>query len=614
VETDYYGCMTLVSRSLVALLCLCFVHVGAQTPAASPSEPAASSNPEAAASAPALNSALTADSFYEVLMGELQARAGQFEAGVSLLLNAAKRTQDVKVFQRAVELAFQSRSAEAALQAAKTWQLVQPQSREANRALLQVLLAISRVADTLEPLKRDLALTPDSEKNAVIADMPRRFLQTANIAEAAAVVEQALLEYTKQAKTSAAAWTAIGRMRLGTSRPGSALNAAHLAQTSDASAPGAAFLALELVERKYDGAEPLVLRHLAAVPTPEVRLAYGRILALTGRYADATQQLKTLSQEKPSLAETWLLLGTLEAQEQHTANAEVSFKRYVELSIEQTPTSNKDNPEAGSERAMAQGLDRRRALNQAYLSLAQIAEERKDFAVAQSWLDKIENNQEMIGAQTRRASILAKQGKLSEARELLRKLPEKDAADARLKAVAEVQILREHKQFAQAYEVLGVFLKAHADDVNLLYEQAMMAERIGRLDEMERTLRRVMVLKPDYHSAYNALGYSLADRNERLTEAKALIAKALSAAPDDPFIQDSLGWVEFRLGNKDEALRILQQAFKNKPDPEIAAHLGEVLLSLGQSAQAMDVWKQGLRLSPDNDTLRDTLKRLNIAL
>lgn len=606
--------MTLVSRSLVALLCLYFAHAGAQTPAASPTEPTASANPAAAGSVPVLNSVLTADSFYEILMGELQARAGQSEASVSLMLNAAKRTQDAKVFQRAVELAFQSRSAEAALQAAKTWQLVQPQSREANRALLQVLLAISRIADTLEPLKRDLALAPDAEKNAVIADVPRRFLQTANIAEAATVVEQAMLEYTKQAKTSAAAWTAIGRMRLGTNRPGSALNAAHLAQTSDASAPGAAFLALELMERKYDGAEPLVLHHLAALPTPEVRLAYGRILALTARYADATQQLKTLSQEKPSLAETWLLLGTLEAQEQHTANAEAAFKRYVELSIEQTPTSSNANAEADTERAMAQGRDRRRALNQAYLSLAQIAEERKDFAAAQSWLDKIENSQEMIGTQTRRASILAKQGKLPEARELLHRLPEKNAADARLKAVAEVQILREHKQFTQAYEVLGSFLKTHADDVDLLYVQAMMAERLGRLDEMERTLRRVMVIKPDYHSAYNALGFSLADRNERLPEAKALIAKALAAAPDDAFIQDSLGWVEFRLGNKSEALRILQLAFKSKPDPEIAAHLGEVLLSLGQSAQAMDAWKQGLTLSPDNDTLRNTLKRLKIAL
>jgi tetratricopeptide (TPR) repeat protein len=614
--------MTLVSRSLVALLCLCFAHVGAQTdgqtpaiPATLPTGPAAGSTESSSGDAALLlNSALTANSFYEILLGELQARAGESEAGVTLMLNAARRTQDAKVFQRAVELAFQSRSAEAALQAAKTWQQAQPQSRDANRALLQVLLAISRVADTLEPLKRDLALAPDAERNAVIADVPRRFLQTANVPEAATVVEQALVDYTKQTKTSAAAWTAIGRMRLGTGRQGSALNAAHLAQTSDASAPGAAFLALELMERKYEGAEPLVLRHLAAVPTPEVRLAYGRILALTARYTDATAQLKTLSQEKPKLAETWLLLGTLEAQEQRTASAEASFKRYVELTIEQTPTSNKDNPEVGNERAMAQGLDRRRALNQAYLSLAQIAEERKDFAEAQSWLDKIENSQEMIGAQTRRASILAKQGKLPEARELLRKLPEKDATDARLKTVAEVQILREHKQFAQAYEVLSEFLKSHADDADLLYEQAMMAERIGRLDEMERTLRRVMALKPDYHSAYNALGYSLADRNERLPEAKALITKALAATPDDPFIQDSLGWVEFRLGNKDEALRILQQAFKSKPDPEIAAHLGEVLLSLGQSAQAMDVWKQGLKLSPDNDTLRDTLKRLKVAL
>lgn len=610
--------MTPVSRSLAALLCLFFSNLGAQTSPpdsqASPAALEATTVTPGVAATPTLNSALTANSFYEILMGELQARAGESEAGVALMLNAARRTQDTKVFQRAVELAFQSRSAEAALQAAKTWQQAQPESRDANRALLQVLLAISRVADTLEPLKRELTLAPNAEKSAVIAAIPRSYLQTANVPEAASVVEQAMLPYTKQAKTSAAAWTAIGRMRLGTNRLGSALNAAQLAQTSDPSAPGAAFLALELMERKQDDAEPLVLRHLEATPTPEVRLAYGRLLALSARYTDATRQLTVLSQEKPTLAETWLLLGTLEAQEQHTANAETAFKRYVELTIEQTPSSNKANPDLSPERAMAQGLERRRALNQAYLSLAQIAEERKDFTQAQSWLDKIENSQELVSAQTRRASILAKQGKLQEARDLLRSLPEKDPSDARLKAVAEVQILREQKQYAAAYEVLDTFLKSQADDVDLLYVQAMMAERSGRLDEMERSLRRVITLKPDYHSAYNALGYSLADRNVRLPEAKALIVKALAAAPDDPFIQDSLGWVEFRLGNKAEALRILQQAFKSKPDPEIAAHLGEVLLSLGQTAQAMEVWKQGQRLAPDNDTLRDTLKRLNIAL
>jgi tetratricopeptide (TPR) repeat protein len=147
-----------------------------------------------------------------------------------------------------------------------------------------------------------------------------------------------------------------------------------------------------------------------------------------------------------------------------------------------------------------------------------------------------------------------------------------------------------------------------------LYEQATLAEKMGQLDDMERLLRDIMAGKPEYHHAYNALGYSLADRNIRLPEARTLILKALEFAPGDPFISDSLGWVEFRLGNVQEAVRILQAAFKSRPDAEIAAHLGEVLWSLGQREQAMRIWRSGAKLNADNETLVSTLKRLNIKL
>jgi tetratricopeptide (TPR) repeat protein len=140
----------------------------------------------------------------------------------------------------------------------------------------------------------------------------------------------------------------------------------------------------------------------------------------------------------------------------------------------------------------------------------------------------------------------------------------------------------------------------------------MLAEKLGDLDDMERLLRRVIAAKPDYHHAYNALGYSFADRNVRLQEGKQLIQKALEYAPGDPFISDSLGWVEFRLGNQAEALRILDTAYKARPDPEIAAHLGEVLWTMGQRERAQAVWKEGLLLNAENETLQETLKRLRV--
>jgi Flp pilus assembly protein TadD len=129
---------------------------------------------------------------------------------------------------------------------------------------------------------------------------------------------------------------------------------------------------------------------------------------------------------------------------------------------------------------------------------------------------------------------------------------------------------------------------------------------------MERLLRQVIAIRPDYHHAYNALGYSLAERGQRLPEARQLIQKAVELAPGDPFIADSLGWVEFRMGNKTEALRILEDAYKARPDAEIAAHLGEVLWSLGQRDRAQAVFREALLVAPDNESLQDTLKRLRI--
>jgi tetratricopeptide (TPR) repeat protein len=255
-----------------------------------------------------------------------------------------------------------------------------------------------------------------------------------------------------------------------------------------------------------------------------------------------------------------------------------------------------------------------RGLAQAYLALAQIAEKRRDFAAAKGWLDKIEDSQDLIAAQSRRASILARQGKLEEARKLIRALPERNAADGRVKLMAEVELLRENKQYQAAYKLLGEGVSKYPRDTDLRYDQAMMAEKVGDFAGMERLLRQIIADKPDYHHAYNALGYSLADRNVRLPEAKQLIQKALEYVPGDPFVSDSLAWTEFRLGNKSEALRILATAYKTRPDAEIAAHLGEILWSLGQQDRAKTVWREGMLLNNESETLQQTLKRLKVKL
>ena len=146
----------------------------------------------------------------------------------------------------------------------------------------------------------------------------------------------------------------------------------------------------------------------------------------------------------------------------------------------------------------------------------------------------------------------------------------------------------------------------------IAYSQAvaMMAERLDKLEEMETLLKQVIAARPQTASAYNALGYALADRKMRLDEARQYLQKALEFAPQDPYIIDSMGWLEFRMGNSTEALRLLQSAYQARPDAEIAAHLGEVLWTLGQHEQAQAIWKEGLAVSPQNDTLNQTIQRL----
>jgi tetratricopeptide (TPR) repeat protein len=178
--------------------------------------------------------------------------------------------------------------------------------------------------------------------------------------------------------------------------------------------------------------------------------------------------------------------------------------------------------------------------------------------------------------------------------------------------MAEVQLLRENGKLVEAYELLGAAIQRKPEDHELLYDQALVAEKMGNYEAMERLLRALVAAKPDYHHAYNALGYSFADRNIRLGEARKLINKALESAPEDPMIRDSLGWLEFRSGNTAEALKILQSAYKARPDADIAAHLGEVLWVSGQREQALSVWKEGLRVGADSETLTETLRRFRV--
>ncbi len=583
-----------LSNAALALVSslLCTQLIAPPAWAQSPSSEAQSSTVEGSVS----NSSMDGELFYELLIGEISLRTGEPGTGFSLLLDAARKTNDAALYQRAVDTALQSRSGFSALQAAKAWKAAQPQSREANRYVLQILVALNRIPETLEPLKTELAMAPATERALAIAMVPRSYAPVTDKKAAAALVEQALADYFAPTATAATAWTSAGRMRWAAGDAAGALEAVQRGQAADAADQGPALLALEMLGPKQPQAEALLQKYLASKPQIEVRMAYARSLLDAQRYSEASAQLQAVTQSKPDYPEAWLVLGSLQMQGDQLASAEASLKRYVELATQQ------------------QAEERARGLTQAYLVLAQIAEKRNNLPQASAWLDKIEDPQALISTQSRRAALLAKQGRMQDARKLITDLPERGPEDTRAKLNAEVQLLRDAKQYPAAYDLLAQAIAKEPQDSDLLYDQAMLAEKLDRLSEMEGLLRQVMQLKPEFPHAYNALGYSLAERNLRLPEAKTLIQKALQYAPGDPFISDSLAWVEFRLGNGAEALRLLEAAYKAKPDPEIAAHLGEVLWSLGQRDRATAVWKEGAQQSADNETLQATLKRLRVKL
>jgi tetratricopeptide (TPR) repeat protein len=583
-----------------ALVLLCHA-VSAQ-----PAVPAAPPASDAQGKPPVLNSAIDAPLFYQLLIGEIELNAGQAGNAYQIMLDAARRTRDEQLFRRATEIALQARAGEQALAATRAWRTARPESMEAVRLQLQILLSMNRTQELGEPMRALIAGTPTDERAAVIGALPRFMSRATDKRQAAALVEDVLQSYVGDASTRAAAQAAIGRTWLAAGDAERAMKLARQAQSENPSSSAPVLLALELMRVRPE-AESIVTQYLKTPDAdPLLRRAYASTLVNLQRYAEAIAQLEIVTQKQPELAGPWLTLGALQLELKQPQAAEQSLQRFVQLAQAQPATTGTNNNDDDDDDNSAADQD----LTQAWLLLSQAAELRGDFAAAEARLARVDNPQRALEVQTRRALLLARQGQVPQARELVRGAPERNPADARAKLLAEAQLLREVKQWSEAYAVLETANQRFPNDADLLYEQAMMAEKIGQLDAMEAQLRSVMALKPDHAHAYNALGYSLADRNLRLAEAKQLIERALQLTPGDPFITDSLGWVEFRLGNRDEALRLLRQAYQARPDAEIGAHLGEVLWALGQQDEARRIWAEARSRDAGNDVLRETMVRL----
>lgn len=536
-------------------------------------------------------SALDATLFYQLLLGEMNVREGAPGTGFSMVLDAARKTQDPALFQRAIDIALQSRSGEAALQAAQAWKRELPQSQEPNRYILQIQLALNRIPEAGQALANSINELPLEEQGAAIVSIPRVFARVSDKAQAAKVVEKVLAQALTRPTLAATAWTTLGRMYRNAEQFPQAIDAALKGHAADKTAQGPLILALSLLNNATPALKSMLQEAMQGPVAAELRLGYARALIGQREYSEALTQLSLLTQQHPEMAQGWLMLGLLQQDMGQSSLAEKSLMRYLELSRE--------------DKAAEQESGRAEAL----LALSQMAQKNGQIDQATQWLSQIPASVDPIRLASRRAELLTQQGRTDEARLVLTRTKTSTPEQDRRKALVLSQWLREQKQIAAAYDTVKQALVKHSGNQELLTELSLITEKLKRYEEMETVLRGLMQSHPKDPHAYNALGYSLADRNQRLQEARQLIMQAVALAPADPYIQDSLGWVEFRLGRLQEALQILRAAYKAKPDAEIAAHLGEVLWTLGQQDEAGKLWREGLLLKADNETLLETIQR-----
>ncbi len=545
------------------------------------------------------NSALSAQWMFEILLGEINVLQGQAPTGYALLLDVAKKSGDEKAFERAVEIALKSRSGEAALEAAKAWREAIPSSQAANQYVVQILIALNELNETEQALGRLLLITPKDEKLDLIRSIPRQFARVSNKPLAAQIVERAL-ESSKAIKSlSAAAWAAIGHMRLLASDAEGAFGAVQKAYQIDPKSPDPLWLAVGLMELRHMEAENFLQRFFSQ-KSPSVELdlhfAYAKVLMQNQQLKAGIAQLLALTAKYRDFSLGWLYLASAQLESEAVLDAEVNFKKFLEV-----------------QSSKPQAMDEREA-SQSYFGLAQIANQRGDLSQAEQWLGLITQGPSKVTAYVQRALILNQKGQAQSAIELINGLPQETPPERKSKWLALAQVYRDQKELTKTLEVLKEAFKENPKDDDMVYELAMAYEKLNLLQEMELALKAIIKRNPTYHAALNALGYSWADRNIRLEQARDYIVKALELVPEDPFVMDSLGWVEFRMGRLKESLAILQKAHTLRPDADIAAHLGEVMYTLGQKDDARKLWQTALSKSPDNEVLKETLKRLGIGL
>ena len=562
---------------------------------------------------------LTAATLFKLMMSEIASQRGSADASYATELKLARETRDPRIARRATEFAVQARQPASAVEAARLWTELSPESRVAADTYL-TLLVLSGRFDESEPLLAAKIASASSKSQALAQvygllaqsqNRPQTYALMRRLAGAYPSLPEGHMVVAQAAQAAGEKVAAVEEARTAVRlQPDSESATIMLAQFQQFDAPAEADAALAA----------FIARNPKSVP---MRLSYARFLNGEKRYDDAATQLARVRKDAGTVAETMYTLGLLAYQANKPKDSEAYFKRFIELrtppkkagkATAVTAANADDNDDDTTDTATDETTGPGRGTDRAYLYLAQIAEDAKDYPKALDWLGKVGSGNDFATARIRRALILARQGKLDVARAELRALPAGTPTQATQLTLAEAQILRDADQNQAAFDFLGSAIEKTPNNPELLYDYGMTAEKLGRTEVLESAMRSVIRVRPDNAQAYNALGYTLADRNERLDEAKALIEKANALSPDDASILDSLGWVQYRLGNNGDALQSLERAYKLRNDAEIGVHLGEVLWVSGRRADAEKAWREASAKEPQNVVLQQTLSRFNVQI
>ena len=540
--------------------------------------------PPADSSATATGEATTSGQVvFQVLLAELALRRGDLDLACAAYASLALRTRDPQVLERTVEVAGYARRFDLALDTARLWLDVDPASQRAQRMLVSVLILTNQLDELAPHLVRMLQGDTGALAENLLG-LNRMFARNTDRLAVFRLIEQVSQPFAGIAEAHYAVAVAANSAGMRERALSEGQRALELRPDWEM----AAFLQAQLLLRDApESAISFSQQFLERQPKArEIKLQLARILIGERRYGEARRHFDELLVDYPDSPEVVYPVAMLALQHDDKALAEMQLKRFVTFKVQDK--------------------------NAAYFYLGQIAEDDRRIDEALSSYAQVLSGEHYLPAAMRRARLLARQDKLEQGREILRGA-QTEKADERIQlTIAEAALLRDAKRAQDAFEFLENALAKEPEQPELLYETALLAERLGKLELMESRLRRLIDLRPDSPQACNALGYALADRNVRLPEARALIEKALQLAPEDGFILDSMGWVLYRQGDLAGALSHLERSYAKREDPEIAAHLGEVLWALGRREEARKALAEALKKQPENEILTETMRRLGL--